>query len=208
VTLGAFCVTATAKMAHQAQYHQQQTGHDMEYAPDVYPATSNSYQYDSKHTQYLYAETPTAPLSRHQLNQQYQQVSNPDSTASQQPTQAFLDQQRPALTPWSTCLWEWTAEIAWVVFSVLMLIALVVVLKRFDGVPMPRWSAGVTLNTVIALLSTLARSAFIIPCIESVSQLKWVWFRRERPLGDLQVFDEASRGPWGSIKLLFVTRGW
>ena len=37
-----------------------------------------------------------------------------------------------------------------------------------------------------------------------ISQSKWLWFRQEEPrsLQDLQLFDDASRGPWGATQLL------
>lgn len=42
---------------------------------------------------------------------------------------------------------------------------------------------------------------------KAISQLKWVWFRTEKKLADLETFDRASRGPWGAIKLSFTLRG-
>jgi hypothetical protein len=38
-----------------------------------------------------------------------------------------------------------------------------------------------------------------MPVGEGISQLKFLWFRRIRTLADLDDFDEASRGPWGSF---------
>ncbi|GKT48240.1 uncharacterized protein ColSpa_08421 [Colletotrichum spaethianum] len=70
-----------------------------------------------------------------------------------------------------------------------------------------KWPLGLTLNTLIAFLATLARAAFVIPVSESISQLKWLWYRDERPLKDFQDFDSASRGPWGSLQLLKTTKG-
>ncbi|KAI8317435.1 hypothetical protein K4K59_006696 [Colletotrichum sp. SAR11_240] len=44
--------------------------------------------------------------------------------------------------------------------------------------------------------------------MESLSQYKWNWYKKSpRPLADFRVFDEASRGPWGSLKLLVTTKG-
>lgn len=37
---------------------------------------------------------------------------------------------------------------------------------------------------------------------EGIGQLKWQWFKTSHPLYDLQKYDEASRGPWGALKLL------
>lgn len=39
-----------------------------------------------------------------------------------------------------------------------------------------------------------------------ISQLKWHWYSQRRPLNDLSTYDEASRGPWGSTKLLWTAR--
>ena len=41
---------------------------------------------------------------------------------------------------------------------------------------------------------------------ESISQLKWLWFREPRMLQDMQLFDDASRGPGGAVRLMFRTR--
>ena len=48
----------------------------------------------------------------------------------------------------------------------------------------------------------------MIPVIECISQLKWLWFvDRYRILADFDVFDRASRGSWGSLQLLTLLRG-
>jgi hypothetical protein len=35
------------------------------------------------------------------------------------------------------------------------------------------------------------------------SQLKWDWFRKTKYKEDIQLFDDASRGPLGSLDLLW-----
>lgn len=48
---------------------------------------------------------------------------------------------------------------------------------------------------------------------ESIGQLKWVWFfeqgkdARNKPLYDIQSFGGASRGPLGSLMILFRQKG-
>ncbi|KAF6787643.1 hypothetical protein CMUS01_16437 [Colletotrichum musicola] len=81
-------------------------------------------------------------------------------------------------------------------------------LRYFNNKPLPQWPLGLTLNTAIALLATFARAAFIVPVSESLSQLKWLWYLRARPLKDFQDFDAASRGVWGSVQLAKTTKGW
>ncbi|KAF6831307.1 hypothetical protein CPLU01_06864 [Colletotrichum plurivorum] len=81
-------------------------------------------------------------------------------------------------------------------------------LRYFNNKPLPQWPLGLTLNTAITLLATFARAAFIVPVSESLSQLKWLWYLRARPLKDFQDFDAASRGVWGSVQLAKTTKGW
>jgi hypothetical protein len=38
-----------------------------------------------------------------------------------------------------------------------------------------------------------------MPVGEGISKLKFLWFHKNRILADLDDFDEASRGPWGSL---------
>ncbi|KAF6797585.1 hypothetical protein CSOJ01_12903 [Colletotrichum sojae] len=106
-------------------------------------------------------------------------------------------------------LLEWWPEVVWCVVSVACIAVLVSVLSVYDDKPLPNWSLGLTLNTVIAFISTVCRTAFVIPVVETLSQSKWSWLKRHgpRPLKDFQVFDEASRGHWGSLKLLFTLKG-
>lgn len=40
---------------------------------------------------------------------------------------------------------------------------------------------------------------------ESLSQLKWLWFRQPRMLEEIQTFDDASRGPMGAAQLIIRT---
>ncbi|KAF5515254.1 hypothetical protein CGCS363_v001682 [Colletotrichum siamense] len=104
---------------------------------------------------------------------------------------------------------SWWQEILWCAISLAAFVALVLVLKEFNQKPLPRWPSGITLNTIIAALSTIARTAFLIPVLEGLSQSKWAWYKKKpRPLTDFDMFDQASRGPWGSLGLLVRTKGW
>ncbi|CAG9983269.1 unnamed protein product [Clonostachys byssicola] len=102
----------------------------------------------------------------------------------------------------------WTPEIIWCLLTIGILIAIVAVLRHFDGKPMPQWPMDLTLNTLLAFLATICRSMTIIPLAEAISQLKWNWFANcERPLNDMYNFDQASRGPWGAVMLIVKARG-
>ena len=102
----------------------------------------------------------------------------------------------------------WAPEIAWCLFATAILVFLGVLLGQYDDQQLPNWPLGLTLNTVAALLATICRSAMVIPIAEGISQLKWNWFvAGQRPIRDLYLFDQASRGPWGSLLLITKARG-
>ncbi|GKT67238.1 hypothetical protein ColTof4_13622 [Colletotrichum tofieldiae] len=79
---------------------------------------------------------------------------------------------------------------------------IVVVLQNYDQKPLPDWPLSVTLNSFLAFFTTIAKAAFMVPVSVAISQTQWTWFLRERPLHDFQVFDQASRSPWGALVLL------
>jgi hypothetical protein len=86
--------------------------------------------------------------------------------------------------------------------------AIVIILKEFDHKSPPEWPAGFNLNGLLALLSSVAKIAFVVPVIEGLGQLRWLWFSRSpRPLSDFDVIDNAARVSYASFKLLFAYRG-
>jgi hypothetical protein len=101
--------------------------------------------------------------------------------------------------------WFW--EIAGITISVVSLLAIIITLRVFDGKPLPDIPFGITLNTIASLLGAATKTTLLLVVSSALSQLKWLWFhRRERELHDLQIFDEASRGPWGAMVLLKTSK--
>lgn len=97
----------------------------------------------------------------------------------------------------------WSAEIAAIVFSALCLAGIIVVLEEVNDTPLSQWHLPIAPNSVIAIFSTLPKSALLLPITASISQLKWLYFRtRPSPLSKLQKFDDASRGPLGALKFI------
>ncbi|OIW34269.1 hypothetical protein CONLIGDRAFT_626323 [Coniochaeta ligniaria NRRL 30616] len=105
-------------------------------------------------------------------------------------------------------LW-WATEIVVLFGGLLCLIAIVIILWRADGRPPPQWPLNTNLNTIIAFLASLAKVTFVMAIVEGLGQLKWIWFlsSKPRPLIDFQIFEEATKGGWGSWKLLFRFKG-
>ncbi|KAJ5951516.1 uncharacterized protein N7479_009929 [Penicillium vulpinum] len=98
----------------------------------------------------------------------------------------------------------WVWNIVGLGMALAMLIAIIVILSMYDGKQQPRWK-WISLNTLLSWLSTVGKACIAFPLSAGLSQLKWVWFaQRKRPLSDLRVFDNASRGIYGSAELVWA----
>lgn len=103
----------------------------------------------------------------------------------------------------------WRLEIAGLVLALVAVACLGGVFARFDGEALAEWpSRAVTLNAVVAVLVTVGTAGMSVALASGMGQMKWVRFKQGRaPLSDLEYFDEASRGAWGGLGLLFRMRG-
>ncbi|QLI71080.1 uncharacterized protein G6M90_00g080160 [Metarhizium brunneum] len=110
---------------------------------------------------------------------------------------------RPKVKPF----WKvWILEMACILLSFSAFILIVMVLSKFDQQSVPDLPLKVTLNTMLSFLVTLAKAAFMFPVSIAISRAQWSWLLQERPLYDFHVFDQASRGTWGSLVLLWRIR--
>ena len=108
----------------------------------------------------------------------------------------------------------WAEELAYSAISSALLIILVVILKVFDNRPLSDWQGAISLgnysvdispNFIVAVLGAIIKSAVLVSIEAGISQSKWIWFTlRKRSLLDYKRFDDASRGPLGSAKLLLA----
>ena len=101
----------------------------------------------------------------------------------------------------------WLFEVLCGILSLACLLSIVVVLHAYDNGPVPTWRYGISLNTIVSLLASIATFSLIVPITAGLSQLKWLWFREKRSLADFQIIEDASRGPAGSISLLLRWKG-
>lgn len=84
------------------------------------------------------------------------------------------------------------------------------VFTHYFGDPDTSWlAAQFTLNGLVELVATSTRVALTATFAATLSQSKWIWFAESsrgpghsQKLGDLESFDQASRGQWGSLMLL------
>ncbi|KAF2456140.1 hypothetical protein BDY21DRAFT_56718 [Lineolata rhizophorae] len=103
----------------------------------------------------------------------------------------------------------WGVELfTWGIAAVFMG-AVVVGLILMDDKPIRDWPLGISLNAYISVGAKIVTSGLLHSTSESLGQLKWGWFggSRSRRIGDFELFDNASRGPWGSVLLVALTKG-
>jgi hypothetical protein len=98
---------------------------------------------------------------------------------------------------------SWFYEIAALAFSAGCLVTLAVMLGIYDKKETPQFAYNITLNALISVLSTAAKSSLLFAVAGTLGQLKWAWFTESRELSNLQSFDAATRGPWGALVLLY-----
>lgn len=122
--------------------------------------------------------------------------------------------------------WKW--ELLGVFGSALCFAGIIIMLSKLDNNPLPTWasardycikvpktsiskcysSKGVSVNSVMSWMSTVAKICVLIPITKGLGQLKWVWFaEKERTLADLETFDSATRGLSGSALLVWRLKG-
>ncbi|KAK4224542.1 hypothetical protein QBC38DRAFT_514824 [Podospora fimiseda] len=79
----------------------------------------------------------------------------------------------------------------------------VMILAKIDGLAFESWLLPIQPNSLIAVLTTAAKTSMLVAGATCISQLKWNYFGSgHHRLYDIQLFDNASRGPWGSLMLL------
>jgi hypothetical protein len=102
----------------------------------------------------------------------------------------------------------WVPEIVTLLVGLAAVASIIGVIARYSGRALPDWPHAITLNALIALLATVANATMSITLSSGISQSKWIRFKQaDTPLSDVEVFDEASRGSWGALRLLVKRRG-
>ncbi|KAK2608337.1 hypothetical protein N8I77_006955 [Diaporthe amygdali] len=101
-------------------------------------------------------------------------------------------------------LWLW--EALSITVAALALAAIVITLILHGDRPLPKWPTGITINALISVFTAILKASLMMPIAESIGQLKWLWYLKSHPLGQMEQWDLASRGPWGSLLLIFMLK--
>ncbi|KAI1775143.1 hypothetical protein F4818DRAFT_417964 [Hypoxylon cercidicola] len=101
--------------------------------------------------------------------------------------------------------WNW--EISALVLSLGAITTLVALLIYADGRSLAQWNSVLSLNTLVSTLGAISRTSLAFAISSCLGQAKWNWFRRRADnLVAFDRFDDASRGPWGSLWLIIWVR--
>lgn len=101
---------------------------------------------------------------------------------------------------------KWVVEIACCVGMLAASASIIGFLLAYDGKSLPDWPYGITVNTVLSLLTLILNACLTGTVSACVSQWKWISFNsKRRPLADMNTYDSASRGAWGCFMFLFTS---
>lgn len=102
---------------------------------------------------------------------------------------------------------SWFYETIAMCLSAACFAAIVFVLLIYNQERTPRLFYGITLNTIVSALATISKASLLFVVGECICQLRWIHLREWRHLLDVQTYNSASRGPWGSLILVLQDKG-
>ncbi|KAF1990951.1 hypothetical protein K402DRAFT_167875 [Aulographum hederae CBS 113979] len=118
-------------------------------------------------------------------------------------TSISLQSLKRSIPHWSD---SWSYEIVMITISLLSTLAIVILLDKISNRPLSTWTFFLKPNSLIAILATLTHATMLLPLASCLSQLKWLHFAVPDTLDRLELFDSASRGPYGAVQLLFALK--
>ncbi|KAJ5193248.1 Protein of unknown function DUF3176 [Penicillium cf. viridicatum] len=102
---------------------------------------------------------------------------------------------------------EWLLESISSILALCLLIGIAIIFWYMDKRSLSDWRGGISLNATVSILTTACTTALMHGVSSFIGQSKWLHFKNgPRKLTDLETFDGASRGVWGSIMLLTTVK--
>jgi hypothetical protein len=176
-------------------------------------------------------ETPDTPPSTNEEITPTRRIEDPlppPNTLGRQEKQPFLKTELMSVVSDQglsrrALFFAWWLELASLLLAIAAFIAIAITLYKYNQQEQPAWRYSINLNTLVAILSTVLRACMVVVVEEGnallfkhnfvtllkyswslvVSQLKWMWFHKPRPIRHLAYFDTAAHGPWASLVLGF-----
>jgi hypothetical protein len=95
----------------------------------------------------------------------------------------------------------WNGLLAFISLTVLMM-----VLHIYDDQDLIAWNLLLTPNAVIDILMNMSKLSALCILASCIGQMKSIHIRTTRKLKDWQLYDDASRGPWGATMIFWRLR--
>ncbi|KAF4948853.1 hypothetical protein FGADI_9343 [Fusarium gaditjirri] len=112
------------------------------------------------------------------------------------------DVSSPKAKPGPIRSWLW--ETLSLLLALGLLIATIVIPAQNNNRVLKPWPYDISLNTIIAILSTFMRASMLLVVAELIGQMGWNAVQKPRPVSDLHHFNNASRGILGAMKLFWT----
>jgi hypothetical protein len=114
---------------------------------------------------------------------------------------SFHDHSKHAIEDFANRWWIW--EILASVVSIVLLASIFVILIKYDNKSLDAWPVTWKINSVVSFITNIPQIGMMVPVAAGISQLKWLWYKKNHSLADIDKFDQAGRGPFGAVFLLF-----
>ncbi|KAK1247024.1 hypothetical protein MKX08_000826 [Trichoderma sp. CBMAI-0020] len=167
---------------------------DTEYIPIQLQSDANTLEQDG----ISYDSRITTQSDSDTLNAPDQDIYHASTT-----TTSIVKPKKPQ-SAWTRLSATWWVEGLTIFVSTGFMIGLIAILASFQNRLTTEWTFFISINAVVAIVITAARATLLATVSVCLSQEKWNHFNnRARRLEDLNIIDRASRGPLGSIQMLF-----
>ena len=97
----------------------------------------------------------------------------------------------------------WIWEILASIVSLVLMAAVFIVFNHYNNTALDSWPLPWKINSVVGFIATIIQIAMTVSVAAVISQSKWLWYKENHSLGDIDTFDRASRGPFGAFFLIF-----
>ncbi|OAL48704.1 hypothetical protein IQ07DRAFT_84448 [Pyrenochaeta sp. DS3sAY3a] len=122
--------------------------------------------------------------------------------SSPKPNSEVIKPEREVMKPHFTLSDWWWELLSWMM-GTLSLLAMLLLLAFFHNKSVATWRSKLSINSIVSALAQTSQTSLAVSLNSGIGQLKWDWLRTRRQKRDIDTFDCASRGPLGSLGLVW-----
>lgn len=122
--------------------------------------------------------------------------------SSPKPNSEVVKSERKVPRPHFTLFDWWWELLSWMI-GTLSLLTMLLLLTFFHNKSTTTWRSKLSINAIVSALAQTSQTSLAVSLSSGIGQLKWDWLRSRRQKRDIDTFDDASRGPLGSLNLIW-----